>query len=105
MSGLDVFAIVVLIVLLVAVVAIFVVLAMLPGKIAKNRNHPQADAINVGGWLGALFGGILWPVILIWAFIIPRGALEMHERRELEDLRRRLAETDQPSAANEGSIK
>lgn len=68
MNGLDIFAWIVLIVLLVGAVAIWFVLAMLPGRIARSRHHPQADAINVAGWLGALFGGIFWPLALIWAF-------------------------------------
>ena len=105
MSGLDIFAVIVLIVLLAAIVVVFVVLAMLPGKIAKSRNHPQADAINAGGWLGALFGGILWPIILIWAFTVPRGALELQERKELEDLRKRAAEADQQAASSEAPLK
>ena len=67
-GGLDIFAIIVLLVLLIAALVIWVILAMLPGRIAKNRNHPQAEAINVGGWLGALIGGVFWPVILVWAF-------------------------------------
>jgi hypothetical protein len=71
MSGLDIFAIIVLAILLLAAVAIWVVLAMLPGKIAKSRNHPQAEAINIGGWLGALFAGIAWPIFLIWAYTKP----------------------------------
>jgi hypothetical protein len=71
MTGLDIFAAIVLVVLLVAVVIIWVVLAMLPGKIARNRNHPQAEAINVSGWLGALFMGVFWPLALIWAFTRP----------------------------------
>ena len=71
MTGLDIFAAIVLVVLLVAVVVIWVVLAMLPGKIARNRNHPQAEAINVSGWLGALFMGVFWPLALIWAFTRP----------------------------------
>ena len=71
MSGLDIFAVVILLILLVAVVAIWIALAMLPGKIAAKRNHPQAEAINVGGWVGAIIGGILWPLFLIWAFTKP----------------------------------
>ncbi|MGI9400999.1 MAG: DUF3302 domain-containing protein [Rhizobiaceae bacterium] len=68
MSGLDIFAWIVLIVLILAVLAGFIVLAMLPGKIAKQRNHPQSEAINVAGWVGALLAGIFWPLALIWAF-------------------------------------
>lgn len=71
MSGLDVFAWVVLIVILVAALVVWFVLAMLPGRIARQRGHPQADAINICGWLGALAFGIFWPVAMIWAFTRP----------------------------------
>jgi len=76
MSGLDIFASIVLIILLVAAVIIWVVLAMLPGKIARGRNHPQAEAINVSGWLGALLMGVFWPLALIWAFSRPLTAAD-----------------------------
>ena len=71
MSSLDIFAIIVLLILIVAAIAIWVVLAMLPGKIAAKRNHPQAEAINIGGWLGAILGGVFWPIFLVWAFTKP----------------------------------
>ena len=55
---------------LVAMIGIAVAyLGMLPGKIAKGRNHPQAEAINVASWLGIITFGVLWPFALIWAFI------------------------------------
>ena len=68
MSFLDVFALIVLGVLLITAIVVFGVLGALPGRIARNRRHPQADAIAVGGWLGLLFGGVLWPVMMIWAY-------------------------------------
>ncbi|TCK98906.1 uncharacterized protein DUF3302 [Shimia isoporae] len=68
MSGLDIFAWIVLIVLVVTAIAVFITLAMLPGKIAAQRQHPYDEAINVAGWLGAFLGGVLWPIALIWAF-------------------------------------
>ena len=86
MTGLDIFALIVLLILLIAVVAIWVVLAMLPGKIAAERNHPQAEAINVGGWVGAFLGGVLWPIFFVWAFIKPTAATA-----ELNELRERVA--------------
>jgi amino acid transporter len=89
MSGLDIFAIIVLLILLFAVVAIWVALAMLPGKIAAQRNHPQAEAINIGGWLGAILGGILWPIFLIWAFSKPVHITITSE--EVQELRERVA--------------
>ncbi len=51
MTGLDIFAVVILLVLAIAGVAVWVVLAMLPGKIARGRGHPQAEAVKVCGWL------------------------------------------------------
>jgi Kef-type K+ transport system membrane component KefB len=71
MTGLDYFAWVVLIVLILTVLIGFFVLARLPGQIAKSRNHPQAEAITVAGWLGALMFGVFWPLALIWAFTVP----------------------------------
>lgn len=68
MTGLDYFAWVVLIVLIAVTLVAFIVLAMLPGKIAAQRGHPQAEAINVAGWLGALALGVFWPLALVWAF-------------------------------------
>ncbi|MGI9522305.1 MAG: DUF3302 domain-containing protein [Hyphomicrobiaceae bacterium] len=105
MSGLDIFAIVVLIILFAAALAIWIGLAMLPGKIAHDRDHPQAAAINVGGWVGALFGGILWPIFLIWAFTKPihinmdtgsdTNVGDMQKRLEaIEALQKRQAQRD-----------
>lgn len=68
MPFLDVFALVVLTVLLLAAIAVFAILGALPGHVARSRRHPQADAIAVGGWLSLLFGGLLWPVLMIWAY-------------------------------------
>ena len=68
---LDIFALIVLAILLITVVAIIGILGALPGRIARGRNHPQADAIAVGGWLGLLFGGIFWPVVMVWAYTRP----------------------------------
>lgn len=71
MSGLDIFAWVVLLTLVLTAIVGFVTLAMLPGKIAKQREHPQADAISVAGWMGAISFGVFWPLALIWAFTKP----------------------------------
>jgi hypothetical protein len=43
-------------------------LGRLPGAIARARNHPQADAINICGWMG-LFTLVLWPLALVWAYL------------------------------------
>jgi len=38
----------------------------LPGRIARQRNHPEAEAVNLMGWLGFL-GVIPWVNALIWS--------------------------------------
>ena len=68
MTGLDIFALIVLIVLIAAGLGMWAMLGMFPGKIARARNHPQADAIAVCGWWGALTLGILTPIAYIWAY-------------------------------------
>ena len=61
--------------LLLAVAVILVVsLGQLPGQLARKWGHPQAAAINVASWLGLAVGGLLWPLALIWAFLVPSAA-------------------------------
>jgi FtsH-binding integral membrane protein len=77
MSTLDIFAWIVLVVLVASTVFVVVFLAMLPGMIAKRRNHPWTQAVTVGGWVTLFLGFVLWPVVLIWAYVdippAPRG--------------------------------
>lgn len=72
---LDIFALIVLIVLGLSAVAAWTAIGMMPGKIAKARNHPQADAINVCGWWGVITLGILCPLAFIWAYTNPSAPL------------------------------
>ena len=68
---LDIFALIVLLILIAFGIVLLVVLGPLPGKIAKQRNHPQADAIQVMGWIGLITLGLLWLIALIWAYTKP----------------------------------
>jgi hypothetical protein len=68
---LDIFALVVLTILIALCIALVVVLGPLPGKIAKQRNHPQADAIQVMGWIGLITLGVPWLIALVWAYTKP----------------------------------
>jgi hypothetical protein len=66
-----------IILLLIGLLAIwlYVEIAQFPGKKARERNHPQADAINVLGWIGPLLGGVGWVVALVWAYTKPIVAI------------------------------
>ena len=85
MTGLDYFTFVVLIVLTGAGLVGAVFLASLPGKIAADRGHPQADAIRVAGWLGLLTMGLFFPIALIWAYTRPTGSQEIAALRHEVD--------------------
>ncbi|MGB5307804.1 MAG: DUF3302 domain-containing protein [Arenicellales bacterium] len=65
---LDIFALIVMGILIAVVIVAVVKLGPLPGNIAKNRGHPQADAINVLGWIGVITLGLAWPFALVWAY-------------------------------------
>lgn len=45
-------------------------MAVLPGRIARQRGHPQADAVKMAGILGILTF-VLWPLALVWAYYHP----------------------------------
>jgi hypothetical protein len=42
----------------------------LPGSIARERGHPQAEAINICGWMG-IITIVLWPLAMVWAYLSP----------------------------------
>jgi Protein of unknown function (DUF3302) len=50
-----------------AFLTIAVLVLGLPGRIAIARKHPDADAINVMGWLGFL-AVVPWMQAFMWAF-------------------------------------
>jgi hypothetical protein len=66
---LDLFALIVLLILIVSALAMFFIVGSLPGHIAKGRNHPWAQAVQVAGWVTLICGFALWPIALIWAFV------------------------------------
>jgi len=74
MSGLDIFAYIVLVVLVLSTVAVICIMGWLPGHIARDRGHPWAQAVGVAGWVTLLFGFVLWPVVFVWAYVdVPSG--------------------------------
>lgn len=59
---------IILVVLILLGVWVYTVIAKIPGETARERGHPQADAINVLGWVGLLFGAVPWLIALVWAY-------------------------------------
>ena len=64
---LDIFALIVLLVLCTAVIWLVVKIGNIPGNIARQRSHPQTEAIAILAWIGLLTLGLGWFVALVWA--------------------------------------
>lgn len=67
----DVMAWVVLIIAPIIGIAVFWLVHILPEKIAEQRQHPQAKAIQTLCLLSLAFGGLLWPLAWLWAYSKP----------------------------------
>jgi hypothetical protein len=74
MGFVDIFAWIVFVLLIAILVAVFVALGMWPGRVARSRNHPWAEAVATGGWATLICGFVFWPLVLIWAYVdFPAG--------------------------------
>jgi len=73
MDFLDVFALIVMAILLAMVIWLVVLLGSMPGNIARERGHPQTEAIQVLGWIGIITLGISWFIAIVWAYTNPPG--------------------------------
>jgi hypothetical protein len=72
MDALDIVSLLILAILIVGVLFLILIVAAIPGKLAKTRHSPWAEAINVAGWIGVLLPPI-WMLALIAAFVRPSG--------------------------------
>ncbi|MDM0047094.1 DUF3302 domain-containing protein [Variovorax dokdonensis] len=61
----------VVVVVPIAVIVLFWMVHVLPEKIAHKRHHPQRDAIKTLCLLSLAFGGLLWPLAWLWAYVRP----------------------------------
>ena len=95
------FAVILLSVIAFLVIAVFVL--GLPGRIAIARRHPDADAVNLMGWLGFL-AVVPWIQAFIWAFK-PTNVVDIRyfPKQEEKDVDRMLAKlTGKSPSENKG---
>jgi H+/Cl- antiporter ClcA len=86
---LDIFALVVIALLLGVVIWLVVLLGNMPGEVARKRNHPQAEAISVLGWIGLITLGMGWFVAIVWAYYKP-DAKESDLEQRIEELENKI---------------
>ena len=65
---------IILVIIVLLAIWIYVEMAKFPGQKAREREHPQAEAINVLAWVGLLLGIVPWVIALVWAYTKPIGA-------------------------------
>lgn len=63
----------ILIVLPIGGIVLFWMVHVMPEKIAHKRHHPQTEAIKTLCLLSLVFGGLLWPIAWLWAYVKPIG--------------------------------
>jgi len=63
----DFITLICLVVVVLGFLTLLVLLLGLPGRIAIARNHPDAEAVYLMGWIGFL-AIVPWIQALIWAF-------------------------------------
>ena len=66
---------IILVILVLLAIWIYVEMAKFPGSKARERRHPQSDAINVLAWVGLLLGVVPWVIALVWAYTQPIGTV------------------------------
>ena len=98
--GLTIFTFIVLGVIVGSAIVVFVVLGKLPSQIARQRNHPNAEAITIAGWLGVITMGVLWPLAFIWAYTKPLPD-SRHLEEALKELSGRVEALESATAAKE----
>ena len=67
----DVLAWIVLVIVPIVGIVAFWLVHILPEKVAEQKRHPQAKAIQVLCLLSLVFGGLLWPLAWLWAYSKP----------------------------------
>jgi CBS domain containing-hemolysin-like protein len=73
-------------------IVLFWLVHILPEKIAHKRHHPQRDAIQMLCLLSLVFGGLLWPIAWLWAYVKPVTYKMAYGTDKHDDYYREMAE-------------
>jgi len=83
----------------IGVMCTIVLVLGMPGRIAHKRNHPDAEAIDMMGWMG-FFAVVPWMQAFLWAFkdgdVIDIRRFPREEKQFLAEQSRKYAEEHPP---------
>ena len=63
-------------------ISVFWLLHIWPERVAEQKHHPQASAIQALCLMSLVFCGLLWPLAMLWAYMKP---MEFKLAREEDD--------------------
>jgi hypothetical protein len=63
-------------------ISVFWFLHIWPERVAEEKEHPQAAAIQALCLMSLVFGGLLWPLAMLWAYMKP---MEFRLARDEDD--------------------
>jgi hypothetical protein len=66
------------------IVLAFIEIAGMPGRSARARNHPEAEAIALLGWLGLPLGVLPWLAAMVWARMQQNTVSVINGTREIK---------------------
>lgn len=78
----DVVVWVVVILVPIVGITVFWILHVWPERVAEQKHHPQAAAIQALCLMSLVFGGLLWPLAMLWAYMKP---MEFRLARDEDD--------------------
>lgn len=67
----DVMVWVVIVVAPILALTVFWIVHVWPERVALARDHPQKEAIQALCLMSLVFGGMLWPLAMLWAYMKP----------------------------------
>jgi hypothetical protein len=85
-------------------IVLFWMVHVLPEKIAHKRHHPQTDAIKTLCLLSLVFGGLLWPIAWLWAYVKPVGYRMAYGTEKHDDYFHHMGERAQAGQLSELEI-
>jgi hypothetical protein len=59
---------------------LFIFIHDLPYRTARQRNHPQQEAIHYACWLSLFTLHAIWPLVYMWAVMDQRAPLAGHDQ-------------------------
>ena len=91
---------------------LFIFIHDLPYRTAKQRNHPQQEAIHYACWLSLFTLHAIWPLVYLWAVMDQKasalgaregGATNTADSQALAALESRIAALERAAAAHRES--